>query len=46
MCSALGYRVRRLKRVRIINIHVGALGTGEWRYLSESEVAGLLSGGA
>jgi 23S rRNA pseudouridine2604 synthase len=46
MCSALGYRVRRLKRVRIINIHVGALRTGEWRYLSESEVAGLLSGGA
>jgi len=46
MCSALGYRVRRLKRVRIINIHIGALRTGEWRYLSESEVAGLLSGGA
>jgi 23S rRNA pseudouridine2604 synthase len=46
MCSALGYRVRRLKRVRIINIQVGALRTGEWRYLSESEVAGLLSGGA
>jgi 23S rRNA pseudouridine2604 synthase len=46
MCSALGYRVQRLKRVRIINIQVGALRTGEWRYLSESEVAGLLSGGA
>jgi 23S rRNA pseudouridine2604 synthase len=46
MCSALGYRVRRLRRVRIVNIHVGALRTGEWRYLSESEVAGLLSGGA
>ena len=46
MCSALGYRVRRLKRVRIINIHIGALRTGEWRYLSESEVEGLLSRGA
>lgn len=42
MCSALGYRVQRLKRVRIVNILLGALRTGEWRYLSESEVAGLL----
>jgi 23S rRNA pseudouridine2604 synthase len=42
MCSALGYRVRRLQRVRIISIHVGALRTGEWRYLSDAEVAGLL----
>jgi 23S rRNA pseudouridine2604 synthase len=43
MCSALGYRVRRLQRVRIINIHVGALRAGEWRYLSADEVAGLLA---
>jgi 23S rRNA pseudouridine2604 synthase len=43
MCSALGYRVRRLQRVRIINIHVGALRAGEWRYLTDSEVAGLLA---
>ena len=43
MCSALGYRVRRLQRVRIINIHVGALRAGEWRYLSDAEVAGLLA---
>jgi 23S rRNA pseudouridine2604 synthase len=43
MCSALGYRVRRLQRVRIINIHVGALRAGEWRYLSAEEVAGLLA---
>ncbi|MGO9513945.1 MAG: 23S rRNA pseudouridine(2604) synthase RluF [Steroidobacteraceae bacterium] len=42
MCSALGYRARRLKRVRIINIELGALGSGEWRYLAESEVAGLM----
>lgn len=41
MCSALGYRVRRLKRVRIMEIHLGALTTGQWRYLSESEVEGL-----
>ena len=43
MCSALGYRVRRLQRVRIINVHVGALRAGEWRYLSAAEVAGLLA---
>jgi 23S rRNA pseudouridine2604 synthase len=42
MCSALGYRARRLQRVRIINIELGELALGEWRYLSESEVAGLL----
>ena len=43
MCSALGYRVRRLQRVRIISIHVGALRAGEWRDLSDAEVAGLLA---
>jgi len=42
MCSALGYRVRRLQRVRIINLHIGALRTGEWRYLTDFEVAHLL----
>jgi 23S rRNA pseudouridine2604 synthase len=45
MCSALGYRVERLRRVRIINIDLGDLPTGEWRYLSEAEVAGLAAGG-
>lgn len=41
MCSALGYRVERLRRVRIIHIDLGALPSGEWRYLSDAEVAGL-----
>ena len=45
MCSALGYRVERLRRVRIINIDLGDLPPGEWRYLSEAEVAGLNAGG-
>jgi len=44
MCSALGYRVERLRRVRIINIDLGTLAPGEWRYLSEAEVAGLTAG--
>ena len=42
MCSALGYRVQRLQRVRIMNIQLGALGLGEWRYLTDAELAGLL----
>lgn len=42
MCSALGYRARRLQRVRIINIELGDLDVGEWRNLTDSEVAGLL----
>jgi len=42
MCSALGYKVQRLKRVRIMNIKLGNLDTGNWRYLSASELKGLL----
>jgi 23S rRNA pseudouridine2604 synthase len=45
MCSALGYRVEGLRRVRIINIDLGDLPTGDWRYLSEGEIAGLTAGG-
>ncbi len=42
MCSALGYKVQGLKRVRIMNVKLGNLETGKWRYLTESELAGLL----
>jgi len=42
MCSALGYRAQRLQRVRIMNIHLGALGLGKWRNLTAAELAGLL----
>jgi len=45
MCSALGYRAQRLRRVRIINIYLGSLGVGEWRYLTDSEMAGLARAG-
>ena len=41
MCQALGYEVRDLKRVRIMNIHLGGLSTGEWRNLTEDERNGL-----
>lgn len=42
MCSALGYKARRLRRVRIVNVHLGSLAPGEWRNLDDSELAGLL----
>lgn len=42
MCSALGYRAQTLKRVRIMNVQLGQLKSGEWRYLSASELDGLL----
>lgn len=42
MCSALGYKAQRLQRVRIMNIHLGTLGSGQWRHLTGPELAGLL----
>ncbi|MCC2656978.1 MAG: pseudouridine synthase [Panacagrimonas sp.] len=42
MCDAFGYDVRRLQRVRIINLRLGELKVGKWRDLSEAELAGLL----
>jgi 23S rRNA pseudouridine2604 synthase len=41
MCSSLGYQVRRLQRVRIMNIHLGQMGVGKWRLLTEAEIKGL-----
>ena len=43
MCSALGYRVQHLKRVRIMHIHLGALASGRWRDLSDAEIRPLLA---
>lgn len=37
MCSALGYSVKRLQRIRIMNIHLGNLKVGQWRELTENE---------
>jgi 23S rRNA pseudouridine2604 synthase len=42
MCSALGYKAQRLQRVRIVNIHLGSMGVGKWRNLTDAELAGLL----
>ncbi|MDT2835172.1 pseudouridine synthase [Vagococcus carniphilus] len=37
MCEALGYNVTRLQRLRIMNIELGNLPIGQWRYLSKKE---------
>ncbi|WP_168121334.1 23S rRNA pseudouridine(2604) synthase RluF [Paenibacillus sp. HB172176] len=41
MCEAFGYHVRRLKRVRVMNIKLGELGVGKWRDLTDAERAEL-----
>jgi 23S rRNA pseudouridine2604 synthase len=37
MCSALGYDVQKLQRIRIMNIQLGSLKVGAWRELTETE---------
>lgn len=41
MCEALDYKVIKLKRVRIINIEIGSLEKGKWRYLTTDELKRL-----
>jgi len=43
MCSALGFRVQNLKRVRIMHIQLGSLATGAWRDLTAAEIRPLLA---
>lgn len=38
MCEALGYEVVRLERIRIMNITLGNLTPGSWRYLTIKEM--------
>lgn len=42
MCAAFGYEVRRLKRVRIMNIKLADLPVGKWRDLDPQELDRLL----
>jgi 23S rRNA pseudouridine2604 synthase len=42
MCSAMGYQVRRLQRIRVINITLDGLAPGAWRQLRPDEVDALL----
>jgi 23S rRNA pseudouridine2604 synthase len=41
MCEHFGYTVRRLQRVRIMHVHLGALPVGRWRPLTAAELRGL-----
>lgn len=43
MCQALGYRVVRLHRIRIMNVVIGNLQPGQWRNLTERELADLFA---
>lgn len=43
ICQKVGYPVKNLKRVRIKALKLGNLELGEWRYLTEKEVAFLKS---
>lgn len=42
MCEYLGYKVTRLKRIRFMNVKLGDLETGKWRYLTSKEKSELL----
>ena len=38
MCDALGYKVYKLKRIRIMNITLDGIASGKWRYLTTEEI--------
>ena len=42
MAHAFDYKVTQLRRVRIVNIKLGALKPGQWRNLTDAELRGLL----
>jgi uncharacterized protein (TIGR00255 family) len=42
MSEYLGYKVTKLERVRVMNIELGNLKTGEYRKVSEAEIAAII----
>jgi 23S rRNA pseudouridine2604 synthase len=42
MCQQLGYKVVELKRIRIMNINLGSLKTGQYRNVTDSEYRELV----
>ena len=38
MCETFGYKVKTLKRIRIMHIQLGNLAVGKWRYLTPAEM--------
>lgn len=43
MCETLGYEVFKLRRVRIMNITLDGLASGQWRYLTSQEINTILA---
>jgi len=43
MCEVFGYTVRGLRRIRFVNLKLGALKSGQWRNLTEAELSKLLA---
>jgi len=41
MCESLAYNVIKLERLRIMNVSLGNLPIGKWRYLSKNELSGI-----
>jgi 23S rRNA pseudouridine2604 synthase len=41
MCEVLGYHVIKLKRIRIMNINLDGLNSGQWRYLTPLEIGDI-----
>lgn len=41
MCAEFGYKVKDLKRIRIMHIQLGNLAVGKWRYLTPAEIEQL-----
>lgn len=39
MCETLGYNVTKLRRIRIMNVALGTLPEGHWRYLTKIELS-------
>lgn len=42
MCEYLGYEVKKLKRVRIMNVELGNLPVGKWRELTKQELSVIM----
>lgn len=42
MCEYLGYEVKALKRVRIMNVNLGNIPLGKWRNLSSKELSEIM----
>lgn len=42
MTQALGYEVTKLKRTRLMHIHIDKLKTGKWRHLNDTELKKLM----